>query len=104
LVEDSIQLSVTLSPAEFVGVFTSRNAGTALSAGPLAVCRNMEGSTEMAGTMDKIKGSVKEGVGKMTGDAKTEAEGKADRAKGHLKDAAQDVKDAARGVKDSAKG
>jgi uncharacterized protein YjbJ (UPF0337 family) len=57
----------------------------------------------MAGTIDKVKGSVKEGVGKITGDAKTEAEGKTDRAKGHLKDAAQDVKEDARGVKESLK-
>ena len=57
----------------------------------------------MAGTMDKIKGTIKEGVGKMTGDAKTEAEGKTDRAKGHLKDAAHDVKEGARGVKESLK-
>lgn len=55
----------------------------------------------MAGTMDKIKGTVKEGVGKMTGDAKTEAEGKTDRAKGHLKDAAQGVKEGARSVKEA---
>ena len=57
----------------------------------------------MAGTMDKIKGTIKEGVGKMTGDAKTEAEGKTDRANGHLKDAAHDVKEGARGVKESLK-
>ena len=36
----------------------------------------------MAGTMDKIKGGIKEGVGKATGDERTEAEGKTDRAKG----------------------
>jgi uncharacterized protein YjbJ (UPF0337 family) len=52
------------------------------------MCQHQE-EHEMAGTMDKIKGTVKEGVGKMTGDAKTEAEGKSDRAKGHLKNAAQ---------------
>lgn len=57
----------------------------------------------MAGTMDKIKGSVKEGVGKVTGDAKTEAEGKSDRVKGQLKDAAQDAKDRARGMKETLK-
>jgi uncharacterized protein YjbJ (UPF0337 family) len=51
--------------------------------------------------MDKIKGSVKEAAGKMTGDRHTEAEGKTDQVKGHAKDAAQDVKDAAHGVADS---
>jgi uncharacterized protein YjbJ (UPF0337 family) len=57
----------------------------------------------MAGTTDKIKGAVKEGVGKVTGDKSAEAEGKADRAKGHMKDAAHDVKEAAKGVKESLK-
>ena len=36
----------------------------------------------MAGTMDKVKGNIKEGVGKATGDERTEAEGKADQVKG----------------------
>jgi uncharacterized protein YjbJ (UPF0337 family) len=57
----------------------------------------------MAGTKDKIKGSVKEAVGKATGDRRTEAEGKTDRAKGHVKDAAHDVKETAKGVRDSLK-
>ena len=55
----------------------------------------------MAGTKDKIKGSVKETVGKATGDRRTEAEGKTDKAKGHVKDAADDVKESAKGVRDS---
>jgi uncharacterized protein YjbJ (UPF0337 family) len=54
----------------------------------------------MSGTTDKIKGSVKEAVGKVTGDRKTEAEGKTDKAKGHIKDAAHE---AAETVKDSTK-
>jgi uncharacterized protein YjbJ (UPF0337 family) len=57
----------------------------------------------MAGTADKAKGAVKEGAGKLTGDKRTEAEGKTDRAKGDLKGAAQDAKDAAKGVGDSLK-
>ena len=36
----------------------------------------------MAGTTDKAKGSLKETAGKVTGDRRTEAEGKTDRAKG----------------------
>jgi uncharacterized protein YjbJ (UPF0337 family) len=55
----------------------------------------------MAGTTDKIKGAVKEGAGKLTGDRRTEAEGEADQAKGDVKDAARDVKDAAKGARDS---
>ena len=47
----------------------------------------------MSGTTDKIKGSVKETVGKVTGDKQTEAEGKLDKAKGDVKDAARDIKE-----------
>jgi uncharacterized protein YjbJ (UPF0337 family) len=47
----------------------------------------------MSGTSDKIKGSVKETAGKAMGDEKTEAEGKMDKAKGDIKDAAHDVKE-----------
>jgi len=55
----------------------------------------------MAGTGDKVKGAIKEGVGKVTGDRRTEAEGKTDRAKGEVKDAAHDVKETAKGMRDS---
>ena len=58
----------------------------------------------MAGTTDKAKGAVKESVGKVTGDRRTEAEGKTDQAKGKAKNAAQNVKDSAKGVRDSLKG
>jgi uncharacterized protein YjbJ (UPF0337 family) len=47
----------------------------------------------MSGTSDKIKGSVKETAGKAMGDKKTEAEGKVDKAKGEVKDAAHDAKE-----------
>lgn len=57
----------------------------------------------MAGEKDKAKGSIKEGVGKMTGDERTEAEGKADKAKGQVKDAAHEAKEGAKGVADSVK-
>ena len=58
----------------------------------------------MAGTTDKVKGWIKEMVGKVTGDRRTEAEGKTDRAKGEAKDAVRDVKESAKGVRDSLKG
>ena len=58
----------------------------------------------MAGTADKVKGSIKEAAGKLTGDRRTEAEGKTDRTKGEAKDAARDVKETAKGVRDSLKG
>ena len=57
----------------------------------------------MAGEKDKAKGVVKETVGKATGDERTEAEGKTDKAKGDAKDSAQDVKESAKGVRDSLK-
>jgi|SwirhirootsSR3_FD_contig_61_7959860_length_272_multi_3_in_0_out_0_1 uncharacterized protein YjbJ (UPF0337 family) len=57
----------------------------------------------MAGTTDKVKGAVKEGAGKLTGDKRTEAEGKTDQAKGKAKNAASKVKESAKGVRDSLK-
>ena len=58
----------------------------------------------MAGTTDKVKGSIKEAAGKATGDRRTEAEGKTDQTKGEAKDAARDVKETAKGVRDSLTG
>ena len=64
----------------------------------------------MAGTMDKIKGAVKDAVGSATGNTRMQAEGKTDKAKGHAEDmadrmskGADKVSDAAKGVKDSLK-
>jgi uncharacterized protein YjbJ (UPF0337 family) len=64
----------------------------------------------MAGTTDKIKGSVKDAVGSATGNTRMQAEGKTDKAKGHAEDmaagvskGANKVSDAAKGVKDSLK-
>jgi uncharacterized protein YjbJ (UPF0337 family) len=45
---------------------------------------------------DKAKGSMKETAGKLTGDAKLQAEGKADKAGGAVKNAVGGVKDAVR--------
>jgi uncharacterized protein YjbJ (UPF0337 family) len=57
----------------------------------------------MGGTMDKIKGTVKETVGAATGDRRTEAEGKTDRLKGDAKNLGEDAKETAKGVADSLK-
>ncbi|MCX4744529.1 CsbD family protein [Kitasatospora sp. NBC_01287] len=43
---------------------------------------------------DKVKGAVKEGAGKVTGNERLQAEGKADQVKGDVKQAAEHVKDA----------
>jgi uncharacterized protein YjbJ (UPF0337 family) len=60
--------------------------------------------TDDRGIGDKIKGTVKETVGKVTGDRRTETEGKTDRAKGEVKGTTHDIKDTVRGVGDSLSG
>ena len=49
------------------------------------------------GAAQQAKGSVKEVAGKVTGDAKLEAEGKGDKLKGKIQNAVGGVKDALRG-------
>lgn len=60
--------------------------------------------TDDRGIGDKVKGAIKETVGKVTGDHRTEAEGKTDRVKGEVKETTHDVKDSVRGVGDSLSG
>ena len=48
------------------------------------------------GVAKQAKGKVKEAWGKITGDAKTEAEGKADKMEGRVQNAVGGIKDAAR--------
>lgn len=48
------------------------------------------------GAMDQAKGAAKEAAGKITGDAKTQAEGKMDKLKGKAESAAGGAKDAVR--------
>ena len=55
------------------------------------------------GAADKVKGAVKDTVGKVTGDTKMQAEGKLDKAKGSARNAVGDVKDAARDAADALK-
>ena len=56
-----------------------------------------------SGTVDKIKGNVKEAAGKVTGDKRLESEGKTDQAKGEVKNATDNVSESAKGVRDSLK-
>lgn len=49
------------------------------------------------GAAHQVKGAVKEGIGKMMGDAKTEAEGKAEKAGGKIQNSIGGVKDKLRG-------
>jgi len=48
------------------------------------------------GSAKQVKGAVKETIGKVVGDAKLEAEGKADKTEGKLQNAIGGLKDAAR--------
>ncbi len=50
----------------------------------------------VSGAVDQEKGSVKEAAGKITGDQKLQAEGKADKIAGKTQSAFGGVKDAAR--------
>ncbi|MER6401743.1 CsbD family protein [Kitasatospora sp. NPDC059973] len=54
----------------------------------------MSASDKVENTAEKAKGVVKEGVGKVTGNERLEAEGKADQVKGDVKQAGEKVKDA----------
>jgi uncharacterized protein YjbJ (UPF0337 family) len=49
------------------------------------------------GSAEQAKGKVKEWVGKVAGDKKSETEGKADQAKGKVQNAVGGMKDAIRG-------
>jgi uncharacterized protein YjbJ (UPF0337 family) len=48
------------------------------------------------GAKDKAKGSIKKGVGELTGDEKMKAEGEADKTKGKVKSTVGGMKDAVR--------
>ena len=48
------------------------------------------------GAAKKLKGDIKEGIGKATGDAKLQGEGKADKVEGKVQNAVGGVKDAIR--------
>ena len=56
-----------------------------------------------AGAWDKTKGAVKDAVGGLTGDTKTQAEGKMDKAKGEVKHQTQNAKDAINDAKEDMK-
>jgi len=56
----------------------------------------MADKDRMQGSAEQAKGAIKEGAGKLTGDQKMQAEGKADKAAGKVQNAAGSAKDAAR--------
>ncbi len=53
----------------------------------------MANTDQSEGMGKKIKGTLKEAAGKLTGDKKTEAEGQADQAEGEVQKTWGDVKD-----------
>jgi uncharacterized protein YjbJ (UPF0337 family) len=52
------------------------------------------------GAFEQAKGAVKEGAGKLTGDAKLEAEGKAQKVAGKVQNTVGGMKDAVRDAAD----
>jgi len=48
------------------------------------------------GAAHQVKGAIKEGIGKITGDAKTQAEGAAEKATGKVQNAVGGAKDTVR--------
>jgi uncharacterized protein YjbJ (UPF0337 family) len=60
----------------------------------------MVDENRVEGAWDKAKGAVKEGIGKMTGDEKMQAEGMADKAKGKAESAVGSAKDTVRDAAD----
>lgn len=50
----------------------------------------------IAGSAKEMKGSVKEAIGKATGDAKLRADGQADKAEGKIQNAVGGLKDTVR--------
>jgi uncharacterized protein YjbJ (UPF0337 family) len=54
------------------------------------------------GAGKQVKGTVKEGIGKVTGDTKTQAEGKAEKVEGKVQSSVGGAKDAARDALDKA--
>ena len=56
----------------------------------------MPDKDRIKGAANQAKGAIKEGAGKLVGDPKLEAEGKADKATGKVQSAIGGAKDAAR--------
>ena len=58
-----------------------------------ATWRRTMAREQVRGAVNKVKGAVKDAVGKVTGSKKMQAEGKLDKAKGGVQNAAGDAKD-----------
>ncbi|MFF0435449.1 CsbD family protein [Streptomyces sp. NPDC004327] len=53
--------------------------------------------------MGKVRGKIKEAVGKLTSNERLQAEGRTDQAKAKVREAAENVRDRAAGIVDSLK-
>ena len=53
----------------------------------------MSGTDKVKNAVQDVEGKAKQGVGKVTGDANKQAEGRADQAKSDMKNAGEKVKD-----------
>ncbi|GAA1487920.1 CsbD family protein [Brachybacterium sacelli] len=60
----------------------------------------MSSEEKFENSKDKLGGEAKEGLGKLTGDKETEAEGRAEQGKAALKGKAQDARDSVKGAVD----
>jgi uncharacterized protein YjbJ (UPF0337 family) len=56
----------------------------------------MVDENRVSGALHEAKGSIKEGIGKVTGDTKLQGEGAAEKAGGKIENAVGGAKDAAR--------
>lgn len=56
----------------------------------------------VSGAVDQAKGAVKDGIGKLTGDTKLQAQGKADKAAGKVDSTVGGAKDGVRDAVDKA--
>lgn len=54
-------------------------------------------------TMGKVRGKIKEAVGKIAGSERLQAEGRTDQAKAKMREAAEHVRERAAGIMDSLK-
>ena len=57
-------------------------------------------SDRIAGSAKQVKGSIKEAIGKLTGNTKTQAEGAAEKVEGKVQNAAGGAKDSVRDATD----
>ena len=64
---------------------------------------NVVDKEHIKGAAQKVEGAVKDAAGKLTGNEKLQAEGKADKAAGAARESVGDVKDAGRKVGDAVK-